>query len=308
MSYLQLNHDPARALLLASSGRSGSTWLSDVVADAFGCRVLFEPLRPKRLRPPKATLWGYYVDPAVPDAGLEASFGRILAGRVRDEWVNRFNTRRISRNRLVKEIRATNLLPWVIAHFQNVPVVYLLRHPVSVALSATALGWDPCLDDFLGQQALMGGPLLRHAQVAVRLAGSTDLFERHVLRWCLENVVPVELLPSGSVHVVFYEALVEDPDREFDRLLTFLRRYGAGGWDAPVVSRPVFERASITNLLGTAITLGPEALNAWPPAATHERIDRAVAIAAEFGLDRIYGASPRPRINPADVLRRPSAD
>jgi len=293
-------------LLLASSGRSGSTWLSDVVADAFGCRVLFEPLRPKRLRPPEATLWGYYVDPAVADSGLETSLGRILAGRVRDEWVDRFNTRRISRNRLVKEIRATNLLPWVVAHFRNVPVVYLLRHPVSVAVSATALGWDPCLDDFLGQRPLMDGPLLRHAGVIARLAAGADLFERHVLRWCLENVVPVELLPAGSVHVVFYEALVEDPEGEFHRLLTFLRRYGAGGWDAPGVVRPDFERASITNLLGTAITLGPEALDAWPPAATPDRVDRAVAIAAEFGLDRIYGTSPRPQIDPAEVLLGPS--
>ena len=34
----------------------------------------------------------------------------------------------------------------------------------------------------------------------------------------MENFVPVHMLAPGSVHVVFYEELVENPGREVERL------------------------------------------------------------------------------------------
>lgn len=302
VAYLDLGHDPRRALLLAGSGRSGSTWLSEVLVEAYRCRVVFEPWRLDRLRPPGMPAWGCYVDPDADDPELRDAFERILAGRCRSRWTDQANRQRLARSRVVKEIRANTLLPWVVAQFPRTPVVYLLRHPVPSALSAAALGWDPQLEDFLDQGPLLEGPLAPFAELARRHAAGDDLFHRHVLRWCLENVVPVELLAPGSAHVVFYERAAEDPRAEFDRVCGFLARFADAGWSAAPRRSPDFGRQSLTNYRGSRVRHGPAGAAPWLDQVDPGALGRAVDLVAAFGLDRLYGAGPAPLVDPDRVL------
>jgi hypothetical protein len=307
VAYLDLNHDERRAVLLASSGRSGSTWLSEMLVQAFACRVLFEPWRSRRGRPDGAPVWGYFVDRAADDPALAAALGRTFAGRLRGRWVDQDNTVRLPRRRLVKEIRTTNLLPWVAARFPDMPIVFLLRHPVAAARSATDLGWDPMLDDYVNQADLLSGPLAPFADLIAERARSGDLFEQHVLRWCLENLVPITYLSPGAALVVFYESLRLDPAVEFRRVAEYVSRSSQGRWpfdpDRPVV----FDRGSLTNYRGSAVATGQDAVDRWPDEVAPGDVDRAVELIAAFGLDRIYDRSPTPRLRPDEVLLGPAA-
>ena len=211
-----------------SSARSGSTWLSDILEESLRCRMVFEPLRRDKVPLAREVPWGRYSDPAAPDAALDEVLRRILTGRVRSQWSNKFNRYRFPRHRLVKEVRATNLLPRILARYPGMPVVFLLRHPVPTAWSAAQLYWKPYLTEFLKQRPLMEGPLAPFAELIAEEAAGTDLFQKHVLRWCLENYVPVNQLAPGSVHVVFYENIVEDPDGELERLGRYLEGFAVG--------------------------------------------------------------------------------
>ena len=141
--------------------------------------------------------WGSYADADSDDAEFHRVLERVLTGRIRNPIVDAFNAYRLPNRRLVKEIRATNLLPWIHTHFPEVPVIYLLRHPIAASWSATELGWKPYISEFLRQPRLMDGPLAPYRDVVARHGDDPDLFHRHVLRWCLENSVPIGELEPG---------------------------------------------------------------------------------------------------------------
>jgi len=308
VTYLDLNHDERRAVLLASSGRSGSTWLSEMLVQAFACRVLFEPWRSRRGRPDGAPVWGYYVDRGADDPALAAALRRTFAGRLRGRWVDQNNAVRLPRRRLVKEIRTTNLLPWVAGRFPDLPILFLLRHPVAAARSATDLGWDPMLSDYLNQADLVNGPMAPFADLIAARAASGDLFEQHVLRWCLENLVPINYLSPGTALVVFYESLRRDPEVEFRRVAEYVSSSSHGNWSFDPDRPVVFDRGSLTNYRGSAIASGDDGSDRWPPEVALGDVDRAVDLVAAFGLDRIYGTSPGPILHPDEVLRGPAPE
>jgi hypothetical protein len=290
-------------LLLASSGRSGSTWLSEVLIEGLRCRYVFEPLARDHVRVARSVPWGRYADPADPDPALAAVMTPILQGRVRSKWSDVYNRARLPPHRHVKEIRATNMLPWLCARYPTMPTVYLLRHPVPAAWSATELGWDPVLSEFLGQPALTDGPLAPYRDVITAAARDDSPFVRHVLRWCMENTVPVDMLAPGSVHVVFYEDLVVDPRGELRRLTAFLGRFPSGRWQIGELEPAVFGRASVSNWRRTRVKEGVGRLSAWQDTVPPPLVERALTLVAAFGLDRLYGAGPTPLVPPDEVLR-----
>jgi hypothetical protein len=225
-----------------------------------------------------------------------------MAGRIRTRWTDEYNTVRFARCRVVKEIRATNLLPWIVRRYPRTPVVYLLRHPVPSAWSVAQLGWPDKLQQFLGQKSLMQGPLAPFRTMIDEAAGSPDPFHRFVLRWCLENFVPTELLDAGQAHVVFYEHLVEDPQAELARLSAFLRRFSPGTWNVRLEGADNFHTPSHTNYRDTDVASGSDRLDDWVGDVSAPQVEAALALVSAFGLDRIYGASTRPRIAPEAVL------
>lgn len=281
--YLDLNHDYRRSILVSGSGRSGSTWLTEILNYRNEYRLIFEPLRRDRSKIAAALPYGLYLEPGHASTDEARALEAILRGRVRDTWSNWHNRRRVASRRIVKEIRATNLMPWISARFPELPIVYLLRHPVAVAQSWTRLGWRDFLGEFVSQELLMHrlSPLRPLIDDVVR-AGSP--FERHLLRWCLENVVPLRDLGPGDAHVVFYEHLVSDPEREIRDLFAYLGKE---------FEPTVLERVDVPSPLSYP---GPPAQK-----LDDDQLARATEIIAAFGLDRIYGPGPEP------LVRRNSA-
>jgi hypothetical protein len=300
--FVDLNRDYHRTLLLVSSVRSGSTWLSDILEESLRCRMIFEPLRRDKVPLARDVPWGFYPDPAAPDPEVDRVLRRILTGRVRSDWSDKFNRYRLARRRLVKEIRATNLLPRTIEQYPGMPVVYLLRHPVAGAWSATQLHWKAYLGEFLNQPALMNGPMAEFATVIADQAGTDDLFRKHILRWCLENYVPVHQLAPGSVHVVFYENIVENPDAEIARLSRYLEGFPKGLWELGSERPSAVDIPSRANYRGTPVLATEERLRSWCAEVPADAVADAVKLIGTFGLDRIYDADVRPLIGPDEVL------
>src|SRR5690606_19237917 len=131
-----------------------------------------------------------------------------LTGRLRNDWADRFNTRIVSNKRLVKFIRASLYLKWLVNHFPGLRVALLLRHPCAVCLSQSRLDWEISLHDILLAQPQLMEDFLEPFRD--QIAAADTLFEKRLWMWCVENYVALSHLEPGDVHLAFYESFCEE--------------------------------------------------------------------------------------------------
>jgi hypothetical protein len=283
--YVDLNREHEISVFLAGSGRSGTTWLSEVINYRDEYRLVFEPFYPEKVRAFESFSRRQYLRP---DDRREEYLGparAALTGALRSCWTDRFHRVFVARRRIVKDIRANLLLGWLRANFPGMPMVLLLRHPCAVVESQLRLGWrDDALDDALAQDALIQDHL-HPFESAIRSA--QDPFERRVFLWCVENYVPLKQLAPGEIHLAFYERLLTDPEDEFGRLFSSLGREMDNG----AFARFQPGHPSPTSRGGTG---GNPSVDGWTRSVPEMKVKRTVEILGLFGLDRVYGEGPLP--------------
>lgn len=271
--YLDLDRDPRNTVLLAGSGRSGTSWAAALINCRNEYRYIFEPFHPEKV-PAFADLGRRrYLRREEAGEELLAAARAALSGGLRSPWADRFNRRFVARRRLVKEIRANLMLGWLRERFPGMPVLFLMRHPFAVAASRTRLGWRDNLEEMLGQRKLLEDFL---GPFEAELRRASGQFERHVLAWCVENLVPLRQLAPHEVGLLFYEELVLRPEEGLRPAFAAL-------------GRPVPPEA-----LAAARRAGREALDGWRRSVGREELRRGLAALRRFGLDRVYGEGPLP--------------
>lgn len=283
--YVDLERDAGRSIFLAGSGRSGTTWLSEIINYRNEYRYIFEPFYPDKVGLCKNFRRKQYLRPEDTREKYLGPARTILSGSLRNTWADRFNRKHVARRRLIKDIRANLLLGWMRANFPQMPQILLLRHPCAVTNSRLELGWRDILDDTMEQEDLVED-FLKPFEEEIRKARTP--FERSVFLWCIENYVPLRQLESGSTHITFYERWCTQPENELGRLFTFLGKdFDAGIYLA-------MERPSSLSRRESAVVLGERPVDSWTRAVGKDQRERATEILALFGLDRIYGGSPLP--------------
>jgi len=280
--HVDLGRDHRDAVFLAGSGRSGTTWVSEIINYRKEYRFVFEPFHPGKVRVCKNFRRKQYLRP---DDRREEYLGparKILTGGIRSTWTDRFNGRFAARRRLIKDIRANLLLGWMRENFPGMPMILLLRHPCAVVTSRLALGWRDNLWETMEQRELVEDFLL---PVESDIRAARDAFERHVFSWCIENYVPLKQFGPGEIQLSFYENFLAHPEDEIPRLFDFLDE----DFDARVYSK-----ASRKGEKGS--------VDAWRRCVSGSRLERTVEILALFGLDRVYGEGAMPDPSGAHAL------
>lgn len=271
--------DHTKTVFLAGSGRSGTTWLADLVNHDRTYRLIFEPFHPGKVREFRGFATKQYLRPDDRREDLLGPARLALTGRLRNAWTERGGAF-VARRRLVKEIRGNLLLGWLARNFPGMPMVLLMRHPCAVVASRLALGWRDNLDETMAQGDLVGDHLLP-TEREIRVA--RDPFERHLFLWCIDNLVPLRQLTPDRLHLVFYEDLLLDPASELGRLFAFLGR----DFDEEGLAKP--GSPSFTSRPGEQ-----PSLDGWRRSVDGRRLERAVEILGLFGLDRVYGTGDMP--------------
>ena len=242
--------------------------------------------------------WGTYlpVDADAPD--LTEAVDRVVTGRVRDAWIDRKNLRRHYRHRLVKDVATTNLVPWLCRQRPHDQFVYLVRHPLAVAWSLRDLNWREraATTELFDQPLLRDGPLAEVSGLDT-LVQRADSDEQHrlVLKWCFENFAPLATPPSEGCHIVLYEHLVTDPERE-------LKRIGALTGDDHLLADPT--RPSSADFHERAAELHAQRdqlISGWTSSITPAEVATSLDIVSAFGLDRLYDADPWPKVEPGEA-------
>ena len=273
--------DHRDSVFLAGSGRSGTTWLSEVIECRGGYRYVFEPFNPARVG-----AFGHFRSKQYlrPDDAREEFLepARLaLTGALKSSWTDRFNRKLVARRRLIKDIRANLLLGWMRANFPGMPIVLLLRHPCAVVASRLALGWKDNLHETMEQGDLVED-YLRPMEAEIHAA--RDDFERHLFLWCIDNYVPLQQFGRGEIHLAFYENLLVNPEEELHSLSGFL------GEDLDERVYGELRRPSPLSRRGVPLP----SVDGWRAGMSVRRLEKAGEILALFGLDRIYGEEPMP--------------
>ena len=258
--------------VIAGSGRSGTTWVLDAVAHANRLRPVFEPLHPYAV--PAAASYAYrYLPEDTEVPTLKAFLSQVFGGDFRSVWTDyrvrpdrlrlkrdvffsiagikqyrrrwsklirnyrEYRTVVARREVLVKFIRANLMLGWLRRTF-DARIVFLLRHPAAVVESQLRLGgddWEPYehLARYRGDAEFQRSSVGRYDTL---LEADLSPAEALTTIWCIENQHPLEQAERTGYEVVFYEHLIEEPEREWCRVV---RALGLSGLpDAGLLTKP----------------------------------------------------------------------
>lgn len=285
--------DYRQSIFLAGTGRSGTTWLAEVINYDNSFRIMFEPFHSYKIDVIKDWNYRQYLRSNNHDTKFVNPANAILSGNIKHPWIDQFNHKLVARKRLIKDIRANLLLNWVKKNFPEIPIVLLIRHPCAVASSKLKLGWNSHLSDFLKQEELMDeflNPFKNEIEDVI------DTFEKHIFMWCIENYVPLRQFDEGEILVVFYESLCQNPEKEAERVFSFL------GKDVPVNILQIASKPSELSRKDSAVISGENPLSLWRKHITEEQIERALEILSIFGLEAVYGYDDLPLLCGENVL------
>jgi hypothetical protein len=296
--FIDVNPDPSASVVLAGRGRSGTTWMVDLLNHHNDYRIIFEPFNPEQVAMCRHFGRRKYLRESSRDPRFLEPVAAILTGRFRSAWSDSQNRRLfLARRRLIKTVRATLFLRWLKSCYPAVPVVLAMRHPCAVVSSALRLGWDPAIPDLLAQEDLVDDFLAPYLD---RILGAGDDFERHMFAWCIEHYVVLKQFRPGEIYLLFWENLCDQPERELEQVFDFLGKQYDGRSGAGL------RQPSSTTSKKTrgAIASGRNLVGLWQTEVSREQVKRSLEILSIFGLDQIYSDDSRPYVAGALALMK----
>jgi hypothetical protein len=295
--FVDLNRDCRRSVFLAGDGRSGTTWLSEIINCDNRYRYLFEPFHPSFVPETKHFRFFQYLRPHDTDETFLTPARRIVTGAHRSVRVDSLNKRRVVTRRLIKDIFANLFLKWLHVRFPGMPLVLLVRHPCAVAASKMKLKewiWNVNPRDFLDQPDLMADHLEPYRPLIEK---TTDAFDKQILHWCLTHYVPFRQFKKGELHVVSYERLCEHREYEIRRLFQFIGQE----YDSAALEGSSKPSATITQ--DSAVVKNTDLVSGWQDKITPAQRRRACEIMEAFGLN-LYSDRPRPEVDDLESFLR----
>lgn len=292
--YIDAGHDYKNTILLAGNGRSGTTWIAELLNFDNSYRMIFEPLLASQVPLCKPFVDQQYLRPEDDDSTFLEPMEIIVSGRLRNRWSDHLNRQPFPRRRLIKEIRANLLLRWLRSHFPEIPLIMLLRHPCAVVSSCRRMGWDYDLNVFLKQESLMAD-FLSPFKVAMEKVDSA--LEANLYAWCIQTFVPMRQFKRDQIHLAFYENFCARPRVEVARLFAFLKR--------PLEERifTMVERpSSRTNRPKRKLPSRTALVGGWQDSFSAQELRRVRDVVRSFGLDSIYGEDGMPDLQAALAL------
>lgn len=296
-SYLDKDQRMESSILLAGSGRSGSTWLADVIGRLTQKRVVFEPLLPNMFDKP-AFAFRYHKTDHPDNEGADKEFRLFVPANMKQEDFyhslqkvfsgniprNRWRDRRLNtikfKGRVIKDIRTNLYLPYISNNFPKVPLLCIMRHPCAVISSQYFLGWQDGLDEILKQEDLVSKlpekvlPILREAD---------SLIEKLSLRWCIENYIPLTEVNARKCCYLSYEHLAMKEEEEWEVLLQAI-----GFGNKAVDKQKLRNIKGMTKKKKVELNDHKKLLFGWKNKLSNSNQKTIMKMVTLFGLNQIY--------------------
>jgi hypothetical protein len=249
---------------------------------------MFEPFNPRRVRLFKKEGLLPYISPQKKDQHIYGLIKKVLSGKIRGSWINKYNRKFLTRKRIVKDIHINVLLKWIKNFFPEIPIILVLRHPLAVAYSMEKLNWwdpDVIIRKYLDNEDIVKDFLKNKEDL---INNVKDDFSKYILIWCIENIIPLRQCKNGEIYITFYENICREPVKEVRKIFNFL----GISVDASVIK--TITRPSQVSREDSAIKTGDDPVKVWKSRIGKNKIRKALKIIEGFGLDKIYTEAPMP--------------
>jgi hypothetical protein len=286
----QMSGTLSEVALVAGSPRSGTTWLAETINHDLSYRYCFEPLE---LHHRHETFRGFhrlqYCRPAGARPEIETTMSRLLEGQVFTPYSDRFDPRSLasrSDRLLIKCTRMNLTLGWIANQKPEVGLILILRHPLSVLGSRERLSWldwgagPEDIFDLLAQSDLVAD----HLNPFVDLIFSRrSQFERQIIMWCVEQMIPRTQMSSKQLHVIRYEDMLANPEPSLRQVFEALGK----PWDPSVLERSTMPSKTAWN--GNGFAQDPrQHSDRWKTQFSPEQRSTAAWLMEQFGLLDLY--------------------
>jgi Sulfotransferase domain len=327
--------DCKKTLFISTGGRTGGTWVSQLVNFDGAYRLMFEPISRERLlvtpelAPSLPDNRLQYIRPDSTDGELIRRVEAVITGRYRQPLTDQYNytPRIVFKKRLVKETKSNLWAKWMHERFPRMPIMLLLRHPVPAVMSRYFKYFDLPVD----QRASVDDPARRQSEYEALTLGQPKLladhlgplrsviesarsvFAQRMVVWCIQNYVPLHQFAPGEVHLAFYENFCLDPIGEMRKLRMFLGEDLRVAEVARIERRSTqpsstFHRTAVHQFQEQAAIRGFEQIAKWMKRIQPDERQETQDLLRAFGLDSIYSADdPRPNPEGATALMRANA-
>lgn len=280
-------------IFLFSSPRSGSTWLTEIIATQPGFKMIKEPFNIRRdeVRENSGlTTWDDVIAKTSEDK-VKNYIQHFVEGRDRDWRYRRlhpFNDLwRFQTDRIIFKIlfAGEDKINWFKEVF-NGEVIFLLRHPIPVSLSREEL---PRLSSFIST-SFINHFTDEQITFAKKIFDQGSQFQKAVVDWCFQNVLPLRhadrdwLIVSYEQMVIQPEIVIENLVQKFNfpqpkEMYRRLNKASASTGKSDAESQEVLRDPA--KVLESKQWL----VDKWKKRATAEQIEQTGEILDVFGLD-----------------------
>jgi hypothetical protein len=288
-AFIDLDLGSDSTIFISGMARSGTTWLAEILNHDNSQRDILEPFLPAKVKAARVFKTNQYLRPDNQDRVLVQNAKKILSGNFRNRWSDWGNRKFISTRRIVKDVRTNLMLKWLLRLRPGMPILFLIRHPLSIHASWKKLGWGRGTEtkrgDFeqvISQAELLADyPLVANGLTRINQA---DYFEKSIFLWGILHYVPFRQLTPQDCLFVFYENLVLKPEEELGRIFSHLNK----PFDFSTFRHKI-RTPSKTNYHDKNFSVAPETLiQTWRKDFSAAEISRAGEILEMFGLNRLY--------------------
>jgi hypothetical protein len=213
----------ARPILVVGHGRSGTTWVGEVLGMSQGGLYYHEPFATRQSGDVDIDYWFHYIPPGASDpSGLEPALDPAFAGLrcAGRRWQHPSWTRLLPGYRVVvKEVAALMSVEWIARRYRP-KVVIVVRHPCPVILSELEQGTSPedSIMALLRQRELFRDHLEPWRR---SIEAASTPFEKLAAVWAARHRVIANAINRNRDWLVLsYEPLCLDPQKVF-RWITY---------------------------------------------------------------------------------------
>lgn len=211
-------------ILVFGSGRSGTTWLADVISQSFGYRLIFEPFWHLHIEVDgiKDFFHHRYISPRNNKHNVHIKY--VMSGKYKNIHTNMNYQYGPYKGRVIKDICANLFIEKILHIFPMAPVIFVIRHPCAVVLSrlrkeswSAPWGWHAHL--FNSQKDFI------EAYFSNKQFIPKDELEDHTITYCFENYLPL-LKRNENIYFIYYEKLVLDTRNELEKIFKYIEKRG----------------------------------------------------------------------------------
>lgn len=283
-----LSRGDTEVLWLIGEGRSGTTWIANLLNYDRRYRELREPFHPFKVEAMRFLQLHQYIRPDEENMALYAIAEQVFRGELRHPKVDLDEPNYPYQGLLIKDIFANLFAYWVALRFSHIKIVLLMRNPFSVALSKQRKQqwiWLTNPMALLNQETLYTDYLHPFADLIRRMCEHNDYIVNQILIWAIVHYVPLCQFGVETLPIVFYEEVYLNPCAEIATLL---------GHNTLQLDETLVRQASRSTRKEDTIMRGASPLTSWQHELTAQQLDLGLQTLDAFGLAAVYDGSPMP--------------